>query len=238
MKYHRHLMKFLASLLVGFAWITTTHAEFENWTNKDGKTTELDLQKVTPTGGEFKTRAGKTAIIKPTDLSAADAKRLSEWKPVVVNLNTSVFDKALDGNLIVLKGKKFASLKELVKPTKYYLFYYTASWCPPCQAFTPKLVAFYDAKKPGNSEFEVILVTSDSDEDSMQKYAVEKKMGWPQLKLSKVERFKKEFNHPGSGIPNLVLTNPAGEILKASYVDKQYQGPGVVMDYLDTLLKK
>ena len=72
----------------------------------------------------------------------------------------------------------------------------------------------------------------------MVKYAVGKQMQWPHLKLSKVSKFKKEFKHPGTGIPNLVLTDLEGNLIKTSYVDGNYVGPTVVMDHLEGLLKK
>ncbi|MES2439768.1 MAG: thioredoxin-like domain-containing protein [Verrucomicrobiota bacterium] len=243
-------MKTFTTIFIGFAFAGYASAEFASWTNKDGKSVELDLVNVTQADGqpqgEFKMRSGRTAILKAADLSEADAKRLAEWKPAAtpaaaaanVTSAPSVFDDALDGNLVSLKGKGLASQKDFVKPTKYYLFYYTASWCGPCQKFTPSLVDFYNSKKPGSDEFEIILVTSDSDEESMEEYAVEKKMPWPQLKLSKVDRFKKEFKHPGGGIPNLVLTDTEGKLLKTSYEGKTYVGPAVVMNHLATLLKK
>jgi hypothetical protein len=62
-------------------------------------------------------------------------------------------------------------------------------------------------------------------------------MNWPQLKLGKVEKFNKEFKHPGTGIPNLVLTDLQGNLLKTSYEGKEYKGPNVVMEHLKSLLK-
>jgi len=100
------------------------------------------------------------------------------------------------------------------------------------------LVEFYNKNKPGNPDFELILITCDSDEKAMEEYAVEAKMPWPQLKLSKTEKFKKEFKHPGGGIPNLVLTDLQGNLIKTSYEGETYVGPGVVMNHLETLLKK
>jgi thiol-disulfide isomerase/thioredoxin len=235
-------MKTLTAFFIGVSLAGSAYAGFEKWTNKDGKTVELELLKVSEAGGEFRMRNGRTATLKASDLSEADAKRLAEWKPEIAPAAAaavpSVFDKALDGNLVALKGKKLASHREFVKPKKYYLFYYTASWCGPCQKFTPSLVEFYDSKKPGNDEFEIILVTSDRDEDAMEQYAIEKKMGWPHLKLSKAEDFKKDFKHPGTGIPNLVLTDTEGKLLKTSYEGSNYLGPAAVMNHLGSLLKK
>lgn len=220
-------------------------AEFRTWTRTDGKTAELDLVSVTDVSGEksgeFKMRNGKAVTLKASSLAEADARLLAEWKPAASatapSAVTSVFDKILDGNLIKLKGKSLKSFREFEKPAKYYLFYYTASWCGPCHKFTPSLVEFYNKNKTGNHDFDVILITSDDDEKAMEDYAAEMKMPWPQLKLSKTEKFKQEFNHPGSGIPNLVLTDTQGNLIKTSYEGETYVGPTVVMNHLQTLLK-
>ena len=232
----------LSILLAGVSF-----AGFEKWTNKDGKAADLELVKVTESAGvktgEFKMRNGKTISLKATELAEADAKRLDDWKPAAADTDASsaapsVFDKVLDGNLVKLDGKSLKKFELTEKPAKYYLFYYTASWCGPCQQFTPSLVEFYDKNKPKSHDFEIVLVTSDSDEKAMEGYAVQKKMNWPQLKLSKADKFKKEFKHPGGGIPNLVLTDLEGNILKSSYEGTDYKGPHVVMNHLGTLLKE
>ena len=226
--------------LGGFAF-----AEFETWTSSDGRSAELELKKVTVENGEkvgqFRMGNGKPVAIPASKLTAEDAKRLDGWKEpeggaADIVAKPSVFDEALDGNLLVLDGKSLKKLKEFKKPTKYYLFYYTASWCPPCQKFTPSLVEFYNKNK--SDEFEVILVTSDNNEDAMEGYAQQKKMPWPHLELRDAEKFKKEFSHPGGGIPNLVLTDLDGNLIKTSYEGKSYVGPSVPMNHLGTLLKK
>jgi thiol-disulfide isomerase/thioredoxin len=231
----------LFSFLCGIA-----SAAFETWTNTDGKTAELELVKVTDQNGqkvgEFKTRAGRSITLKSSDLAPIELKRLESFAPAAtspqnVAAPASVFDAVLDGNLVRLNGKSLKRCDDATKPTKYYLFYYTASWCGPCQKFTPSLVDFYDSKKPATKDFELILITNDSSEEDMETYAVEKKMKWPQLKLSKVEKFGKQFHHPGTGIPNLVLTDLQGNIVKASYENGKYVGPQVVMDHLAKLLK-
>jgi thiol-disulfide isomerase/thioredoxin len=233
-------------LLLSLLCCGVASAAIETWTNKDGKTAELELLKVLDQdgqkAGEFKTKNGKTLILKASDLAPMELKRLESFLPAATTPQnaaapTSVFDAVLDGNLVRLQGKSLKRCEDATKPTKYYLFYYTASWCGPCQKFTPSLVEFYDTKKPGTNDFELILVTSDNSEEDMETYAVEKKMKWPQLKFSKVEKFSKEFKHPGTGIPNLVLTDLKGNIVKASYENGQYVGPNVVMAHLAKLLK-
>jgi thiol-disulfide isomerase/thioredoxin len=239
-------MKTLLTSFIGIALSGFALAEIQTWTNKDGKAVQLELLSVSDKNGElvgeFKMANGNAASIKASDLSPDDAKRLTDFKPADATATTtsgppSVFDEILDGDLVRLSGRSLKSCKDATKPKKYYLFYYTASWCPPCQKFTPSLVDFYNRSKPNNDDFELILITSDRGEKSMEEYAEEKKMPWPQLKLSKVAKFKQEFDHPGTGIPNLVLTDLKGEVLKASYEGKSYVGPTVVMNHLETLLK-
>ena len=192
-------------------------AEFESWTNKDGKQAELELLSVTENNGEksgsFKMRNGKTVTLKASDLSAESAEKLGQWQPPAPEPEAapSIFDEVLDGNLERLSGKRLKKCTDATKPAKYYVFYYTASWCGPCQQFTPSLVDWY--KKNKNDNFELVLITSDRDEESMEQYAAAKKMPWPQLKLRKVEDFKKKFQHGVSGIPSVIVCDIDGKNL-------------------------
>jgi thiol-disulfide isomerase/thioredoxin len=239
-------MKIFSQFLIASLLITLAKAEFRVWTRADGKSAELDLVSVSGTEvekvGEFKMRNGKSVSIAASTLAEADAKLLKDWKAAEATSSPSstatgtAFDKILEGNLVKLSGKSLKSSKEPVKPEKYFLFYYTASWCGPCHKFTPSLVEFYNKNK--DASFELVLITSDEDEGAMEEYAAEMKMPWPQLKLSKAEKFKEEFKHPGSGIPNLVLTDLQGTLIKGSYEGKNYVGPQVVMNHLATLLNK
>jgi nucleoredoxin len=237
-------MKTTLTIAISISLMLPLSAAFETWTNKDGNAATLDLVEVTGEGeakeGVFRMRNGQKVTIKAADLSEADSTRLQDWKPVAPASSgaASVFDDALDGYLVILEDKKFKDHKLSTKPTKYYLFYYTASWCGPCKAFTPSLVKFYNANKPSSDEFEIILVTSDEDTKDMQKYAVGSGMNWPHLKHSRASGFKRKFKHPGSGIPNLVLTDLEGNLIKTSYEGKKYVGPTAVMNHLAGLLKK
>jgi thiol-disulfide isomerase/thioredoxin len=241
-------MKMLLTNLIAFALTGFALAEIQTWTNKNGVAVQIELLKVSSKSGElvgeFRMANGNATLIKSSDLSEADAKRLAEFKApnpkdsAFGQVATSVYDKFLEGDLLKLSGKSLKSCGDATKPTKYYLFYHTASWCPPCRKFTPSLVEFYNKNKPGNNEFEVILITHDKDDKAMEDYSVEKQMPWPQLKLSKSGRFQKEFKHPGRGIPNLVLTDLQGNLIKTSYEGENYIGPAAVMAHLGGLLKK
>lgn len=216
-------MKTTLSIAIAISLVLPVHAAFENWTNKEGNTAQLDLQEVTGEDdakvGVFKMRNGRKVTIKAADLDEVGAKRLAEWKPAAAEPEVaagepSVFDEVLDGNLVILDGKKFKKHELAAKPTKYYVFYYTASWCPPCQAFTPSLVNFYNKNK--NENFELVLITSDGEESDMEGYAKDKKMPWPQLKHSKAKSFKSKFDHGVRGIPAVIVCDLEGKIVRSN----------------------
>lgn len=210
-------MKLTLSIAIAISLVLPLSAAFENWTNKDGKAAQLDLVEVTGEGeakeGIFKMRNGRKVTIKAADLAETDAKRLADWQPEpkAVPGEPSVFDEILDGNLVILDGKKLKKHALAAKPEKYYVFYYTASWCGPCQAFTPSLVEFYNKHK--NDKFEIVLITSDESQDDMESYAAAKKMPWPQLKQSKADSFNKKFEHGVEGIPSVIVCDLEGEIV-------------------------
>ena len=97
------------------------------------------------------------------------------------------------------------------KPKKYYVYYYTASWCGPCQRFTPSLVNWYKENK--NDNFELFLISSDRSEPAMLGYAKSKKMLWPHLELNQARAFKSQFQHGVRGIPSLIVCTPDGKVL-------------------------
>ena len=192
-------------------------AAFEDWTSKDGRTAQFELIKVTGKGsdleGLFRMRGGKRVSLKLADLDKASGEKLMQAAAKMAPAAASVFDSVLDNNLLKLEGSKLVATELDQKPTKYYIFYYTASWCGPCQAYTPSLVKFYEESKPGNHHFELILISSDRSEEAMTGYAVNKKMPWPHLKRSAKDAFLQNFNHGVRGIPSVIVCDLEGKIV-------------------------
>ena len=89
--------------------------------------------------------------------------------------------------------------------------YFTASWCPPCRAFTPKLNEAYKAWKAAGKSVSVVFVSSDQDEESHNSYYGH--MDFFQIKFgdSAIQALAQEFKV--SGIPFLVVLNNKGEVL-------------------------
>jgi len=89
-----------------------------------------------------------------------------------------------------------------------HAFYFSAHWCPPCRAFTPKAADWYtnDLKAKG---LEIVFVSSDRDEPAFKEYYGEQ----PWLALEFDDRKRKEqlstLFHV-NGIPCLVVIDKDG----------------------------
>jgi acyl CoA:acetate/3-ketoacid CoA transferase alpha subunit len=86
-------------------------------------------------------------------------------------------------------------------------------------------------------EFELVLITRDTEEADMTAYAKEMNMPWPQLKLSKAEQFREEVTIGGKGIPGVVLTDLHGKVLESTYHNGEYVGPEIALLKMKELLK-
>ncbi|CAI9785164.1 unnamed protein product [Fraxinus pennsylvanica] len=108
-----------------------------------------------------------------------------------------------------LKGKKVG-------------LYFSASWCGPCQSFTPKLVEVYK-ELLSDGKFEVVFVSADRDNESFQKYF--SKMPWLAIPFSDSETrdgLDKLFDV--CGIPHLVILDENGKELTK-------EGVGIIREH-------
>lgn len=79
------------------------------------------------------------------------------------------------GGTLLLKPKVSKSTKEVLKDKELIALYFSASWCPPCKAFSPMLKRFYDAHAKA-AKLEIIYVSSDKTIPSFEEYY--KSMPW------------------------------------------------------------
>ena len=93
---------------------------------------------------------------------------------------------------------------------KYVGLYFSASWCPPCRTFTPKLVEFRKANK---DKFEVVLVGADNSEKAQANYMKKYMMLWPAIKHQSTAANLLVKKMGVSGIPYLVILAPDGSVV-------------------------
>jgi len=94
---------------------------------------------------------------------------------------------------------------------KHLMLYFSAKWCPPCQAFTPVLSnAYSNLKEKHGDEFELLFVSSDREVDSFNEYYG--KMTFGAMPYEEREAKLQLANLFGiRGIPALLILGPADE---------------------------
>ncbi|KAK7317619.1 hypothetical protein RJT34_02010 [Clitoria ternatea] len=101
--------------------------------------------------------------------------------------------------------------------------YFSASWCGPCQIFTPKLEEVYNEVAP-KGDFEIVFVSSDWDEGSFRIYF--SKMPWLAIPFSDSEtrgRLDELFHVKENGIPRLALLDETRKVVTENGVDLIYE---------------
>ena len=143
------------------------------------------------------------------------------------------FFSEIEKRLIQTKGGKAEPFKSTDQP-KFTAIYYSAHWCPPCRAFTPKLVDWYNKFQPKHKEFLLVFASSDQDEAAMLEYMTEMKMPWPAVKFGE----KKESGldkYASDGIPYLVLINAEGKDLTGK-PGNEWQPPTEVLQKIEEIV--
>ena len=117
--------------------------------------------------------------------------------------------KAIGADLIDAGGNAVSF--ETLKGKKYFLLYFSASWCSHCRQFMPQFLEFYQNNKH-RDKFEVLFVSSDHKEPAMLSYLRE--MPWKAVRFnSGAESFLKTNYSRGPGIPTLALIDSEGRLL-------------------------
>jgi len=80
------------------------------------------------------------------------------------------FDELWPSQILSSKGSDEKFLNSDSLKDKYLMLYFSAHWCPPCRRFTPKLSEFYKKLKAKRSDFEMVFVSSDQDEETFNEY--------------------------------------------------------------------
>jgi nucleoredoxin len=158
--------------------------------------------------------ASATAPVTEADASvAAPASSGDVWKEIFPD---GLVDA--DGNALPMEAIQ----------GKMVGVYFSAHWCPPCKAFSPKLVDFRNANA---QDFEVVFVSSDKDEAGQQEYMKELKMPWPTLKFGSAAGDVLGEKFAVQSIPTLVILGPDGKTITTD-------GRGMVANSPDTCLEE
>jgi len=141
----------------------------------------------------------------------------SETTAIPASATTETPGSAFDWNALFPEGLIDIDGKNVnmdVLKDKIVGIYFSAHWCPPCRAFSPKLVEF---RNKNSKDFEVVFVSFDKSEEAMKEYMTELKMEWPALKLksASANAIAEKYNEEGL-IPTLIILNRKGEIISGN----------------------
>lgn len=154
------------------------------------------------------------ACAPPQDIKIGDS--------VYLKLGTNSLDNASESDLMQ---------KDIIA------VYYSAHWCPPCRAFTPELVEFYDRAIREYSNFQLILVSSDENNLAMHDYMKWGNMKWLAVNQDRLGETELE-KHAARGIPYMVVLDQDGKQILGAPKGKDWVHPSVVLEQLEDLLKE
>lgn len=119
-----------------------------------------------------------------------------------------------------------------LKAKRYLAIYHGASWCPPCQTFSPALVGFY--RKADLSRFTLIMVNYDRSHAEMVRYQRQHQMSFGSVQREHAGPWAAST---GRGIPNLVVVDThTGEVVASAYEGGRYVGPKAPLEALRKLI--
>jgi nucleoredoxin len=222
--------------------------DFRTWNMIGGGHFEAKLTAVGTTNVTLENKEGRTVDMALANFKPSDQDYVRTWQQMQLAADQQVvgasavaaarseFADKVYKRLVYAKGKRLAKFEpEPSDAPKYFAFYKSAHWCPPCRKFTPQLVDFYKKQKRAGAAFELVFISSDKNEDAMAEYMDEYDMSWPAFRFGENKMI---VDTNGSGIPNLLVTDANGNKLLDSYDSSgNYKGPYKVMAELEKLLK-
>ena len=123
----------------------------------------------------------------------------------------------------LLTGSETKVNKKDFEKAKIICFYFSAHWCPPCQAFTPKLADFYKAVNATEKKLEIIYFSCDNSVDEYNEYR--NTMPWIALPYKDPIIEKKATEFDVSGIPLLLVFKDGKLISKEGRTEVTNSGP-------------
>ena len=149
--------------------------------------------------------AGKQAVAA----AATEAPASATAAPAAAKPNPA-FVELFGKSLLTDKGKK-ADLTELTGKT--IALYFSASWCPPCRAFSPLLVDLAKKLQSQGKPFVIVLIGCDQTEQKALDYMKSHKMTGYLVPPEADENKALCKRYSVSGIPKLVIIDSHGDAI-------------------------
>lgn len=121
----------------------------------------------------------------------------------------------LGSTLLAKREGAFVQTSTAELDGKYVALYFSASWCPPCKSFTPKLRKAYLLLMESGKPFEIVFVSNDNSKGEFEAYYNE--MPWLAVNYEEeTMRLALARKFGIAGIPTLVVVGPDGKVLNTN----------------------
>lgn len=127
---------------------------------------------------------------------------------VTVNAEVPKEMKNLVGSSLIDKDGKNHSVEVL--NGKIVGLYFSASWCPPCKTFSPKM---RDFRNKYQGDFEVVMVSADGSSTEQLKYMTDMNMPGYAVGLNSTQTNLLYNQFKITGIPSVVILSPDGKTI-------------------------
>lgn len=114
-------------------------------------------------------------------------------------------------NIVLSDGQKVDAGEHL--KDKVVALYFSAMWCPPCRAFTPKLKKFYEELKEAGKNFEVVFVSRDRSAEDLKEYYDEHHGPWAYIEFGSEKIPELLEKYTVKTIPTCRLIKPDGAVV-------------------------
>lgn len=109
------------------------------------------------------------------------------------------------GDEVIMADGEAREVKDIRDEADVLALYFSAHWCPPCRAFTPKLGEMFGKVVAAGKKFAVIFVSSDRDAGSFNEYLASMPPSWCAVPPSDKRKGQLSKLFDVAGIPRLVV---------------------------------
>lgn len=144
--------------------------------------------------------------------------------------------KLLDGKLARLEGSEWKEYRaEELREVRLFAFYFACNWTPACRDTTRALIEWYKKIKPAHPEFELIFVSRDKSELTMDEHVRKVAMPFPVVRYaSREDPAIQAFG--GAPMPWLCAVSRSGMALTTNIETRQFIQPGHVQNAIEQML--
>lgn len=156
-----------------------------------------------------------TFVMKIIKLILASAMVVLATTVFAAPEKTSTFEASENAVGAALQEAKYLMNGKAKPDAKYYIFLYSASWCPPCRKEMPEISKIYKKKISKDPKVELVHFSRDTDQNAAKSWAKKEKVKFPVI--SPENKVKIPGNQGPGGIPHMRLVKADGTLIKSGH---------------------